>query len=168
MTTTTAGFTLDTLARKKREKLRRQEKDARLHNRFSALLWLGQGRSPGEVAALLGVCPRTVRNWLQLYQRGGLEALCPLEYKAGQNRLHDPAGLPTTSARHHWTFCPPAQFDPVVLGDATQPTPEVLYFPDWIVPSYPCSGDPWPLTAFVPAARPAASTLPCHWALSFA
>ena len=80
-TTTTAGFTLDTLARKKLEKLRRQEKDARLHNRFSALLWLGQGRSPAEVAALLGVCPRTVRNWLQLYQRGGLEALCTLEYK---------------------------------------------------------------------------------------
>jgi transposase len=81
MTTTTAGFTLDTLVRKKLEKLRRREKDARLHNRFSALLWLGQGRSPGEVAALLGVCPRTVRNWLQLYQRGGPEALRSLEYK---------------------------------------------------------------------------------------
>jgi transposase len=81
VTTTTAGFTLDTLARKKLEKLRRQEKDARLHNRYSALLWLGQGHSPAEVAALLGVCPRTVRNWLQLYQRGGLEALCTLEYK---------------------------------------------------------------------------------------
>ena len=62
-------------------KARRQEKDARLNNRFSALLWLGQGRAPEEVAALLGVCPRTVRNWLQLYQRGGLEALCTLEYK---------------------------------------------------------------------------------------
>jgi transposase len=81
MTTTTASFTLDTLARKKLEKLRRQEKDARLYNRFSALLWLGQGRSPEEVAELLAVCPRTVRNWLHLYQRGGLEALCTLEYK---------------------------------------------------------------------------------------
>ena len=81
MTTMTAGFTLDTLARKKLEKLRRQEKDARLHNRFSALLWLGQGRAPEEVAALLGVCPRTVRHWRQLYQRGGLEALRTLQYK---------------------------------------------------------------------------------------
>ena len=60
MTTTTAGFALDTLERKKLERLRRQEKDARLYNRFSALLWLGQRRAPEEVAALLGVCSRTV------------------------------------------------------------------------------------------------------------
>jgi transposase len=77
----TAGFTLDTLLRKKFEKRRRQEKDARIHNRLSALLWLGQGRSLEEVAELLGVCPRSVRNWLELYHGGGLEALCTLEYK---------------------------------------------------------------------------------------
>jgi hypothetical protein len=62
MTTTTAGFTLDTLAQKKLEKLRRQEKGARLHNRFSALLWLGQGRAPEEVAALLGLDGVTKRR----------------------------------------------------------------------------------------------------------
>jgi transposase len=67
--------------RKKLEKLRRKEKDVRIHNRLSALLWLGQGRSSEQVAELLGVCPRTVRNWLELYQRGGLEALRTLEYQ---------------------------------------------------------------------------------------
>jgi hypothetical protein len=76
-----AGFTLETLARKKLEKLRRKQKDARLHNRLSAVLWLGQGRAPEEVAELLGVCPRTVCNWLQLYQRGGPQALCTLAYQ---------------------------------------------------------------------------------------
>jgi transposase len=81
MTHATITFTLDTLLRKKIDKLRRQEKDARIHNRLSALLWLGQGRAPEEVAALLGVCPRTVRNWLQLYQRGGLQALRTLDYQ---------------------------------------------------------------------------------------
>jgi transposase len=81
MTTTTAGFALDTLTRKKLEKRRRQEKDARIHQRLSALLWLNKGYSPDEVVALLGVCPRTVRHWRQLYQRGGLEALCTLQYK---------------------------------------------------------------------------------------
>ncbi len=81
MTDTGTGFALDTLLRKKLEKLRRKEKDVRLHNRLSALLWLGQGRSPEEVAELLGVCLRTVRNWLQLYQRGGLPALLTLEYQ---------------------------------------------------------------------------------------
>ena len=81
MTHTTAKFTLDTLARKQLEKRRRPEKDARLHNRCSAVLWLGQGRTPEEVAELLGVCPRTVRNWRQRYQRSGLEALCTLQYQ---------------------------------------------------------------------------------------
>ena len=81
MTNATAGFTCDTLLSKRIEKLRRKEKDVRVHNRLSAVLWLGQGRLPEEVAELLGVCPRTVRNWLELYQRGGLEALRTLEYK---------------------------------------------------------------------------------------
>jgi transposase len=81
MSNANAGFTWDTLLRKKIEKLRRKEKDVRVHNRLSAMLWLGHGRLPEEVAELLGVCPRTVRNWLELYQRGGLEALRTLEYK---------------------------------------------------------------------------------------
>ena len=51
----TVGFTLDTLLRKKIEKLRRKEKDVRRHNRLSALLWLGQGRPLEQVAELLGV-----------------------------------------------------------------------------------------------------------------
>ena len=81
MAPASVGFPLDTLLRKKIEKLRRKEKDVRVHNRLSALLWLGQGWSSEQVAELLGVCPRTVRNWLELYQRGGLEALRTLEYQ---------------------------------------------------------------------------------------
>ncbi len=77
----TSGFTLDTLLRKKLEKLRRKEKDVRIHNRLSALLWLDQGRSLAEVADLLGVCTRTVRNWLELYRRDGLEGLRTLDYQ---------------------------------------------------------------------------------------
>jgi transposase len=74
-------FTLATLVRKKIEKLRRKEKDARIANRLSALLWLADGYSAEEVAGLLDVCPRTVQNWLALYQGDGLKALCTLEYK---------------------------------------------------------------------------------------
>jgi transposase len=81
MTHATVGFTLDTLLRKKFEKLRRKENDVRLHNRLSAVLWLGQGRCPEEVAELLGVCPRTIHNWRQRYQHGGLDALRTLEYQ---------------------------------------------------------------------------------------
>jgi transposase len=81
MAHTAAVFTLGTLVRKRIEKQRHQEKDIRVHNRLSALLWLGQGRTTEEVAELLGVGPRTVRNWRQRYRRSGLEALCTLEYK---------------------------------------------------------------------------------------
>ncbi len=81
MAPATPDLILDTLQRKKLEKLRREEKDVRLHNRLSALLWLGQGRSLELVAELLGVCPRTLRNWLELYQREGLSALRTLEYQ---------------------------------------------------------------------------------------
>ncbi len=81
MAHTSRDFTLDTLLRKKLEKLRRKEKDVRIHNRLSALLWLGQGRSCEEVGALLGVCPRTVHNWLELYRCSGLDALRTLDYQ---------------------------------------------------------------------------------------
>jgi transposase len=72
---------LETLERKKIKKLRRKEKDSRIHRRLSALLWLDEGHSVEEVAKLLDVCPRTVRNWVRLFQaEGGLEVLCSLEY----------------------------------------------------------------------------------------
>jgi transposase len=74
-------FALATLERKKIEKLRRKEKDARIHKRLSALLWLNKGYATQEVADLLEVCPRTIKNWVALFQHQGLEALCSLEYK---------------------------------------------------------------------------------------
>ena len=81
MEQTTGQFSLATLLRKKVEKLRRNEKDARIHKRLSALLWLNKGYSAEEVADLLDVCPRTVKNWVALLQTGGLESLCSLDYQ---------------------------------------------------------------------------------------
>ena len=81
MEQTTGPFSLPTLMRKKVEKLRRNEKDARIHKRLSALLWLSQGYSADEIADLLDVCPRTLKNWLALFRAGGLELLCRLDYQ---------------------------------------------------------------------------------------
>ena len=75
------AFTMTTLERKRVEKFRRKDKDARVHARLSALLWLADGRTAEEVAALLGVCPRTVNNWLALYRAGGLDLLRRLDYQ---------------------------------------------------------------------------------------
>jgi transposase len=77
----TGAFVLDTLLRKKIEKLRRVERDARIHRRLSALLWLAKGHTPEEVADLLDVCPRTVRNWVDRFRAEGLEAVCSLDYQ---------------------------------------------------------------------------------------
>jgi transposase len=81
MEQTTSKFSLETLERKKIEKFRRKEKDARIHKRLSALLWLADGYAVEEVATLLDVCPRTIKNWLALYQQGGLDPLRSLEYQ---------------------------------------------------------------------------------------
>ena len=77
----TGWLSLDTLLRKRIEKRRREAKDARIHMRLSALLWLAKGYSPEQVADLLGVCPRTVHNWLALFREKDLDGLCSLEYK---------------------------------------------------------------------------------------
>jgi transposase len=81
MEQTTGQLSLPTLVRKKVEKLRRNQKDARIHKRLSALLWLNKGYSADQVADLLDVCPRTVKNWVALFQVGGLESLCSLDYQ---------------------------------------------------------------------------------------
>lgn len=64
-------FRLDPAERRKIVKLRGKEKDARIHARYSALLWLDEGRSVDEVAALLGRDPSTVRKWLSLFKKKG-------------------------------------------------------------------------------------------------
>ena len=80
-------FCLDRSERKKIEERRRKERDARLANRLSALLWLADGQTREQVAALLGVDPKTIKNWFKLYLRGGLEALCVLKYKGDRGEL---------------------------------------------------------------------------------
>ena len=53
MEETTRELQLETLVRKKIEKLRKKEKDARIYSRYLALLWLDDGCSVEEVATRL-------------------------------------------------------------------------------------------------------------------
>ena len=68
------SFALDTLQRKQSARRRQQTRDHRLAMRLSAVLWREDGRTESEVAHLLGICTRTVRNWLRLYRQKGLDA----------------------------------------------------------------------------------------------
>jgi transposase len=81
------SFSLDTSQRKQIERRRQQTRDYRLAMRLSTLLWRDEGKTASDIAHLLGVCARTVRNWLGLYRKKGLEALCILHYKGDPGEL---------------------------------------------------------------------------------
>lgn len=70
------GFRLSKKERKDIEKHRKEAWDRRIYRRLCALLWLDDGRTQEEVAELLGVTARTIRDWIKLYRKGGLQQLC--------------------------------------------------------------------------------------------
>jgi transposase-like protein len=65
------AFRLDPKDRRQIEKLRKKEKDSRIYTRYLALLWLDDGKSIDEVAALLDRDPSTLRKWLKLFEKKG-------------------------------------------------------------------------------------------------
>jgi DNA-binding MarR family transcriptional regulator len=65
------AFRLDPADRKQIEKRRKKEKDSRIYTRYLALLWLDDGKSIDEVAALLDRDPSTLRKWLKLFEKKG-------------------------------------------------------------------------------------------------
>src|SRR5262249_31456195 len=60
----TMSFSLDAPQRTQIEQRRQHTRDYRLAMRLSALLWCDQGKTESAIAHLLGVCERTIRNWL--------------------------------------------------------------------------------------------------------
>jgi transposase len=81
------SVSLDASQRKQIERRRQQTRDHRLARHLSALLWRDDGKTGPEIAQLLGVGARTVRNWLRLYRKKGLEALCTLHYRGDPGTL---------------------------------------------------------------------------------
>jgi transposase-like protein len=64
-------FRLEPADRKQIEKRRKKERDVRIYSRYQALLWLDEGKSLDEVAALLDRDPSTLRKWLALFEKKG-------------------------------------------------------------------------------------------------
>jgi transposase len=83
-------FRLDPKQRQHVRHRARNERDHRITRRLLALLWLDQGRTEAEVANLLDVEPRSIRNWKKLYRTGGLDALCTLQHKGDRGELTAP------------------------------------------------------------------------------
>src|SRR5438309_5027323 len=85
---------------------RRHAQDRRIYQRLSAVLWIDEGRTREEVAALLGVTTRQVGEWLRTSRNKGREELCTLHDKGDPGRLkssdsskRSPRGSSTTPIR---------------------------------------------------------------------
>ena len=63
--------------RREIQEQRRQASDRRIYQRLSTLLWIDDGRTREEVAALLGVTSRQVGDWLRIFRNKGLNSCVP-------------------------------------------------------------------------------------------
>ncbi|NCO40848.1 MAG: helix-turn-helix domain-containing protein [Armatimonadetes bacterium] len=58
-----------------------------VRRRMQALLWRAEGQSRKRIAELLGVRASTIGDYVNLFLRGGVEALQELRYRGRPNRL---------------------------------------------------------------------------------
>jgi hypothetical protein len=90
-------FSLDPAQRQGIARRRQQTHDYRLGMRLSAFACpryccATTVRPRLRLPHLLGVCARTVRNWLCLYRKKGLDALCILHYGGDPGELTSSQG----------------------------------------------------------------------------
>ena len=72
---------LDEAAARRLEQAFLQTTDRKLRDRLQIVRMAHRGRSHQDIAADLGVTPRTIQNWLNAYLKGGLAALKPRKAK---------------------------------------------------------------------------------------
>ena len=60
------------------EQLCEKAVNKRTAQRLEAICLRARGKSPGEIANILGRSPKTIRNWIKMFNAGGPESL---EYK---------------------------------------------------------------------------------------
>ena len=65
--------------------------DVKFRDRLQIVRLAHRGRQHQDIAADLGVTPRTVQNWLNAYLRGGVDALRPRKAKGAAPKI--PAAL---------------------------------------------------------------------------
>lgn len=60
---------------------RKKEKSRTVRNRLHTIWLLYQGYRRGDCARILGLHPNTITAYIKLYNQGGIEALCTLNYR---------------------------------------------------------------------------------------
>ena len=81
-------FPLDKKLRRRIDELLRSNIHAKVQKRLFALLWMDEGKSIEEVAALLRHTTRCVRDWLRIFRNKGFDALLVLQYKGDAGNLN--------------------------------------------------------------------------------
>lgn len=74
-----------------------QATDVKFRDRLQIVRPAHRGRKPKDIAADLGITPRTVQNGLNAYRGGGLDALRPRKAKGAESKI--PAALATEGRR---------------------------------------------------------------------
>ena len=96
---------LDDLQARRLEQAFLQTTDRKIRDRLQVVRLAHRGRSHQDIAADLGVSPRTVQRWLNAYLRGGLAALKPRKAKG-----HPPAIPPhLASVIRRWVIDGPVK-----------------------------------------------------------
>lgn len=80
-------FPLDKKLRRKLQELLRSNVHAKVLKRLLAVRWLDEGKSIEQVADLLAVTTRTVRDWLSILRNKGFDTLLVLHYKGDAGNL---------------------------------------------------------------------------------
>lgn len=78
---------LDKKQRRHIDKLLRSDFHAKVQKRLYAILWFDEGKSIYDVAVLLHVTSRSIRDWLGIFRTKGFDALLILQYKGDTGNL---------------------------------------------------------------------------------
>lgn len=80
---------LDASAQKKLRQRKRNERDAKILRRLLCIEMKALGETHAKIARLCDVCIDTITDWLRLYDTGGLDALCSLQYEGRRPAVLD-------------------------------------------------------------------------------
>jgi transposase len=80
-------FPFDKRLRRSIDDLLRSNIHAKVQKRLFAILWIDEGKSIQEVAALLRTTTRSVRDWLRIFRNQGFDDLLVLHYKGDAGNL---------------------------------------------------------------------------------
>lgn len=72
------------LSRKERDELERrykQERDKRVAERIQCIILLHDGKNAKQVAEILMVSVKTIKRWVKIFVKYGIEELCKLNYE---------------------------------------------------------------------------------------